>query len=288
MQKTLSVITKVVEINIFNCTLKERAKKLILLKTLLVFWLVSSQVYAQRNISGKPGYFNVPSAARIEDGLLCLGYTYNPKAYSLRSPGKLPEQILYANLVILPNLDVTFSLLQMRSNGKRLKSEALGDRQFDIRWRAIKEKKYMPAIAFVLTNPFTIDGAMITQAIVATKQLQINQLWKAELTGGYGSKYYIGRNEKNANNGNVFSKFIILNKSTDIFKNRYLVGAIAGGKLVFKNKIGVMAEWDGLKLNGGAFVQLLKHLNFQAGMLNGDQWMFGASFQGNLNAKTKN
>lgn len=276
-----------VENNTYRYTLNKQAKKLIIVTFLLVFGLVSPRLYSQRNISGKPGYFNVPSAASTEDGLLCLGYTYNPKAYSLRSPGKLPEQVLYANLVLLPTLDVTFSLLQVRSNGKRLKSEALGDRQFDIRWRAIKEKKYRPSIAFVMTNPFTIDGAMVTQAIVATKHFEINKLWTAEVTGGYGSNYYVFREESNSTNGNIFSKFTLQKKSVDRFQNNYLVGILAGGKIAFKNKVGVIAEWDGLKMNGGGFVQLFKHLNFQAGILNGDQWMFGASFQGNLNPKNQ-
>ena len=271
----------------FNFTLKKQAQKLIIFKCFICFWLVSSQVDAQRNISGKPGYLNVPSATSIEDGLLCLGYAYNPKAYSLRSPGKLPEQILYANLVLIPNLDVTFSLLQMRKNGKRLKSEALGDRQFDIRWRAIKEKKYRPSIALVMTNPFTIDASMVTQAIVATKHFEINKFWTAELTGGYGSNYYFGRTVGAFNNGNIFSKFVLLKKSTDRYKNAYLVGILAGGKIAFQDKVGLMVEWDGLKLNGGAFVRLFKHLNLQAGILNGDSWMFGASFQGNLNPKTQ-
>lgn len=265
----------------------KQAKKTAFVLFLMVFWLVSENALAQRNISGKPGYFNVPSAASIEDGLLCFGYTYNPRAYSLRSPGKLPEQILYANLVLFPNVDVTFSLLQMRSNGKRLKSEALGDRQFDIRWRAIEEKKYRPSIALVMTNPFTLDGAMVTQAIVATKNFEISQVLTGQLTGGYGSEYYFGRNVGPTNNGNIFSKFVLRKKSADRYNNGYLVGAFAGGKITFKNKIGVMAEWDGLKLNGGAFVQLFKHINFQAGMLNGDQWMFGASFQGNLNPRNQ-
>lgn len=270
----------------FNFTLKKQAQKLIIFKCFICFWLVSSQVYAQRNISGKPGYLNVPSATSIEDGLLCLGYAYNPKAYSLRSPGNLPEQILYANLVLIPNLDVTFSLLQMRKNGKRIK-DGLGDRQLDIRWRAIKEKKYRPSIALVMTNPFTIDASMVTQAIVATKHFEINKLWSAELTGGYGSNYYLGRNVPNSDNGNVFSKFVLLKKSTDNYKNAYLVGVFAGGKITFKEKVGIMAEWDGLKLNGGTFVRLFKHLNVQAGILNGDSWMFGASFQGNLNPKNQ-
>jgi Exopolysaccharide biosynthesis protein YbjH len=262
-------------------------KRLTELMVSLVLLLVWSECSSQRNLSGKPGYMNVPSAAEITDGLLCIGYNYNPIAYSLRNPAKRPEQILYANLVLLPNVDVTFSMLQMRENGKRVKQEALGDRQFDVRWRAIKEKKYRPAVALVMTNPFTIDAAMVTQAVVATKHFEIKKWLTAELTAGYGSNYYLFRDVLNSNNGNVFSKFTLQKKSVDRFKNSYLVGPLAGGKIAFKHIGGLMGEWDGLKWNGGGYVQLFKHLNLQAGMLKGDQWMFGASFQGNLNPKTK-
>ena len=253
---------------------------------LSVFLFGSILSFSQRNLSGKPGYLNVPSASEITDGLLSIGYNYNPKKYSLRYPGKKPEQVLYANLVLLPNVDVTFSLLQGRDIGKKIK-DGLGDRQFDVRWRVLKEKKYRPAIALVMTNPFTIDAAMVTQAIVATRHFEIKKWLSAELTAGYGSNYYLFRDVLNSNNGNIFSSFTLQKKTADPFKNSYLVGALAGGKLEIKKVGGLMAEWDGLKCNAGAYVQLFKHLNVQAGMLNGDQWMFGASFQGNLNPKTK-
>ncbi|MCA0365864.1 MAG: YjbH domain-containing protein [Bacteroidetes bacterium] len=253
---------------------------------LSVFLFSGFWAQSQRNLSGKPGYFNVPSAAPLADGLLSFGYNYNPQKYSLRYPGKLSEQILYVNLGLLPNVDVTFSLLQARENGKKIK-DGLGDRQFDIRWRLFNEKKYQPSVALVMTNPFTIDAAMITQAVVATKHFELLPWLQTETTMGYGSNYYFYRAEENRNNGNIFTKFTLQKKTADKFKNSYLVGPIAGGKISFKNIGGLMGEWDGLKWNAGAYLNIIDHLHVQAGILNGDQWMFGASFQGNLNPKNR-
>jgi hypothetical protein len=262
-----------------------RLARAILLPVLL---FVSGHCFSQRNLSGKPGYLNVPSAAATEDGLLCIGYNYNPKYYALRFGGNTSEQILFANLALLPKLDVTFALLQARENGERMKSQALGDRFFDIRWRVIDERKYFPAVALVSTNPFTIDAAMVTQTIVATKHINLKKHFSIELTLGYGSDYYPSRDVLNKNNKNIFQSFYLQKKSEDKFENDgYLVGTIGGFKLGYKNRMGLMGEWDGIKWNSGAYVQLFKHLNLQTGLINGDQWMFGASIQGNLNPKTK-
>jgi hypothetical protein len=240
------------------------------------------QVLAQVNLSGKPGLMFTPNAVETEDGLLRLGYNYNPIRYALRGRNKNPERILYANLTVLPRLEVNINFLQMISTSTRKVKEALGDRQLDLRYLILKEKKNRPSLAVVLTTPFTIDGAMLTHALVATKNIAVNQDFNLEVSAGYGSPYYLYRDESNLQNSSILSNLTWQKKSEDRYKNHYLQGPFGGAALRYRKWAGVMAEYDSKHLNAGAFVTLFKRWTIQAGLLNGDQVMFGTSYAVNL------
>lgn len=230
------------------------------------------------NLSGKSGLLYIPDAVEIPDGTFRLGYNYNPVHYGLRAKNKNPERILFANLAVIPRLDISLSLLQIISTNKNRVKEALGDRQLDIRYLLIKEKQKWPSVAIALSTPFTIDAAMLTQVIVATKHLKINDRLSAEATIGYGSPYFLYRSEDNLTNSNIFSNMKWQKKSEYKFNNGYLTGPFGGVKLDFQKKFGIMAEWDSQKLNIGAYGVIGKRWTVQTGLLNFDQVMFGSSF----------
>ena len=237
---------------------------------------------AQVNLSGKPGLIFTPSAVETEDGLFRFGYNYNPIKYALRRRGRNPERVLYANVTILKRLEINASLLQMIDTDQNKVKEAIGDRQLDIRYLILKEKAKQPSLALVLTTPFTVDGAMLTHALVATKNFQIQKDFKLETSVGYGSPYYLYRDESNLTNSNMLSNFAWQKKSEDRYKNHYLQGPFGGAVLHYKNWGGVMAEWDSKHLNVGAYARLFKCWTIQAGWLNADQITVGTSVAVNL------
>lgn len=239
--------------------------------------------FAQKNLSGKNGLIYIPSAVESQDGDFSFGYTYNPIEYALRGKNKYAEQILFANLDVLPRFQVSFLLLQQRVDGKRKTRDGIGDRQLDIRYQILKEGTYKPALALVLSSPFTIDAALQTHVLVATKTLKLTN-FSISPTLGVGSPYYLFRDEKNLNNGDIFSKFTWQKKSEDKFKNNYLTGFFGGIKCSYQDKISLLAEWDGQKMNTGLAAKFFKKLETQVCVLNFDKLYVGASYTVNLKA----
>jgi len=246
------------------------------------------QSHAQRNISGKKGFINIPDASSdAASGDFAMGYVYNPMKYGLRKEGIWSEQILYTDIALTPRLNCTFLLLQARTGGKRIISQALGDRQFDLRYQILKEKKKQPGLTIVLSNPFTVDAAIGTQAIVAGKTFKINKSISSTFALGFGSPYYIKRNESNLNNYNALSKFILQDKKNDIYKSDYLTGFFGGVKVDFAKKGGIMVEWDSRKLNACGYMRLFDSLTLQVAALNMDGLTYGVSYTYNLNTQKK-
>jgi hypothetical protein len=240
-------------------------------------------VLAQKNLSGKNGLIYIPTAVASKDGDFSFGYNYNPIEYALRGKNKYAEQILFANLDVLPRLQVSFLLLQQRKDGKRKTRDGIGDRQLDIRYQILKEGKYKPALALILSSPFTIDAALQTHVLVATKTLKLTD-FSISPTLGIGSPYYLYRPEKNLNNGDVFSSFTWQKKSEDRYKNNYLTGVFGGVKCSYQDKISLLAEWDGQKMNTGIAAKFFKKLETQVCVLNFDKLYVGASYTVNLKA----
>ncbi len=257
------------------------------------FWLsflllfASSALLAQVNLSGKPGLIYTPNAVATDDGLLRVGYNYNPMKYGLRRQGRNPEQILFASITILKRLEVNVNFLQLISTEKYKVKEALGDRQLDLRYLILQEKAKRPSLALVVTTPFTIDGAMLTHALVATKNFQIASDFKLEVSAGYGSPYYLWRDESNLKNSSILSNFTWQKKSEDRYHNHYLQGPFGGAVLHYKKLGGVMAEFDSERINLGVYTMLFKSWTIQAALLNFDRFSFGTSYAFSLRKPSK-
>lgn len=233
---------------------------------------------SQTNLSGQTGLINVPTANPSTDGLFRIGYNYNPEKYGLRRTGKNDEQVFYVNLALSKRLELNVNFLKLISNAKSGIKDGLGDRQIDIRYLVVKESKKFPAIAIIMSSPFTIDAALLTHVVVATKHFDLSSKVSLETTLGYGSPYFVFRDVKNLENVDIFSGFKWEKKSDYVYNNGYLVGAFGGINLRYKNIAGLMAEWDSKKANVGCYVKPWKRLTLQGSLLNGDQIMFGGSY----------
>lgn len=243
----------------------------------LVCSLVAS-LQAQNNLSGQSGLMNVPVATMSPEGQFKIGYNYNPIHYGLRANNKNSEQILFMNLVIMPRLEINVNLLQLRTSAQYPRKEGLGDRQVELKYLIMKEGIYKPALSIIMTSPITIDAAMLTHVLVATKNVALNNEYNLETTLGYGSPYFVFRDVQNIENADIFTGFKWQKKSEYVYNNGYLVGVFAGAKLSYQKKIGLMAEWDSNRMNVGLYGTIAKRFTLQAGLLKGDQVMFGAAY----------
>jgi hypothetical protein len=235
-------------------------------------------LHAQNNLSGQLGLMNVPVATMSTDGTFRIGMNFNPIHYALRSHQLNPEHIYYIDLTILPRLSVNVNSLYQIATSTSVGEKALGDRQIDVKYLILKEGARKPAIAIIMSSPFTIDAAMLTEVIVATKHIDLTKDYQLEGTLGYGSPFFVWRNVSNLENYDILSGFKLSNKNDYRYKNGYLTGLFAGIKLSYQNKIGLMTEWDSNRMNAGVYATIAKRFTIQASLLKGDQVMFGGAY----------
>lgn len=232
------------------------------------------------NISGKPGLIYIPSAEVLEDGSFAIGYNYNPINYSFRFNKYNSESIAYVNLALLPRFEVNINLLNPNGPIPYL-GKGIGDRQVDLKYVFLTERKHRPSMAIILSAPFGIDNSLITNAIVATKHVDFTKAIEAVFTIGLGSPYSIYRADvNNKQDSNIFSDYTLVDKRDKPYY--YLVGPFGGAKISINRKGGFMLEWDSQHLNVGVYTTLFKHWTLQAGLLNGNQVTFGTSYSVNL------
>lgn len=245
----------------------------------IFYFGVASAARCQVNISGKPGLLYVPDATYIKEGALRFGANYNPLNYALDRPGINSEVIFFANLTILPRLDINFNTLKTLPTPEHpVKYNDIGDRQLDIRYLLLKEKRLRPAVAVIMSSPFTISGAMLTHVVVATKTFKLNENWQTQLTAGLGSPYLVYRKGSVNTNYNLFSNLRWQKKSEYNPDSHYLIGAFGGIKLDFRQQAGLMLEYDSRHFNAGVYAKLFERWNVQAGLINFDQVTVGTAY----------
>lgn len=247
----------------------------------LVILCVAIPGYSQMNISGKPGLIYVPTATETKEGTFQFGINYNPIDYGFRFNKRNSENIYFVNATIVPRLEVNVNLL--RINNEKIKGQkGIGDRQIDLKYLILKEKKYQPSLALIISAPFGIDNSLTTNALVATKSFKLSGKLSADVTAGLGSPYYIQRSDSEKDNYNIFQDLKFRKKKELAYY--YLSGPIGGINFRYEKKAGLMVEWDSQHLNIGAYGTLFKRWTVQAGVINFDQITFGTSYA--LNLKT--
>lgn len=250
----------------------------VLFPLLFALWLVLP-AHGQTNISGKPGLIYIPSAQQTDDGTFQFGYHYNPIRYGFRSNRRNSEGIYFANLTILPRLEVNINLLRINNEQKR-GQKGIGDRQLDLKYLILKETPKRPSLALIISAPFGINNALSTNALVASKTFRLGTRLYTDITAGFGSPWYIQRDESEKSNYDIFYSLEIIKKKNLAY--RYLSGPFGGFNLRLDKKAGIMAEWDSQHLNMGFYGTLFRRWTIQAAILNFDQITFGTSYAVNM------
>lgn len=258
-------------------------------KGLVLFLLLAflTDAAAQMNMSGKPGLMYIPTARETKDGELNAGYFYNPVKYAVKYNGRLvyPESIYAVNITLLPRLDLNLSLLAPIYKGD-FRVEGIGDRQIEFKYQILKETEKLPALAVYLSVPFGRDVSIATNVLAATKNFNLNENLNLEATVGFASPWFIYRKLENAaDSSSIFGGFKIGNKNNEI--TPYLSGPVAGAKLSWQKKAGVMAEWDSQRLNAGVYATFFKFWTVQAGLIGMNAFTAGTSFRAQLKKPKK-
>jgi hypothetical protein len=224
----------------------------------LIFMISSSQVAAQINVLGKPGYILTPSSSwNNKEPQAIIGLAYIPREYAVKPfYGSYYEELMvHATVDLTSFLRITFNLTYLPEIPDRM---GIGDRHVDISLRLWKERKILPSLTLILTPPVGVSDPLSYNAIVSSKEFEWDGRKQVEISAGYGLtiKYL---NSKNVGNNRLAPGFY----PRTGFDEHYLNGFFAGAKFMPFDWVGISAEFDSRDFNGGLFVIIAKKLSIQ-------------------------
>lgn len=206
---------------------------------------------------GKPGAVNTPTAMWLEEQPLGFSVARLPGEYSMFTREIGDDVVFYnARLNFTSFLAANLSIAYRREKAQQNRL-GIGDRQFDLRFRLLKEKEWLPAVVIGITPPGSAAPYLSHDYIVLTKNFQ-HSLGKFQVSAGYGSPYVFRRENESDSYFDVF-----VEKKSNFLDNNYLSGFF--GSLVYKpvNWSGLMLEHDSHTFNAGLFITPLKWLSLQ-------------------------
>lgn len=236
-----------------------------LLTGLKIFFLAGLLFFAAgwvvgQSVSGVPGYVRVPTASFHEDGTLYFGSGFLPQQYLPYTHNSYDALAVYCSLTFLSFVEI--DLRVTRILGLPEGSNHVVDRVPTIRFRILKEKKWIPSVTIGLHDVVTsLDNGVArhfgASYLVATKNFHIPAWYiNIETTAGYGL-------------------------SSFIWKNNELMGLF--GAVAFSCDkapwLSLMFDFDGAIPNAGLRVVCFKHLNITAGFLNFSAFTGSVSYQ---------
>ena len=242
--------------------------------------LLSSKGYAQNNFLGKPGYMTIPTADWKDGRELGFSYGYIPEQYSsdVFIVGEPARVDVYSVRVALTSfMEVNFGIFYRPDLPDEI---GVGDRQLDLRFRLLKEKKYWPAIVLGLSPPGSRAPFMSHDYLVATKNLN-SKFGKFQVSLGYGSPYVLYRN---AGEDNEFWKSLRFIKKDQFYNNHYLTGIYGGVSYEPLSFLGASVEYNTSTFNAGVYAKLWdEHIMLQAYTFEGKEIAFNVNLQFSLN-----
>jgi hypothetical protein len=191
---------------------------------------------------GNSGAVFTPSGYLVPDRQLSFGVSYVPQGYSQinrREPLWKGDRVIFANLGLLPFLEVTFRLTSPDGSKNNF---GIGDRSLFLRGRITKEKKYLPAIAIGIHDGIGIVGYHHAAYVVASKSWILNNDSQILFSGGYGTK--------------------IDNRAS----NTYLQGVFGNVSWQWK-PLTLNLEYDAKKVNAALKLRLLKVIVLNAALI---------------------
>jgi hypothetical protein len=239
-----------------------RAGWMVLLLTTCFIFILSDPGAAQ-TVSGVPGYVRVPAATFNEDATLYFGSSFLPRKYLPYTHNNYDALAIYCSVTFLSFVEI--DLRVTRILGLPEGSNHVVDRVPTIRFRILKERRWIPAVTIGLHDVITsLESGEArhfgASYLVVTKNFHIPKWYfNIEATAGYGLNGFI-------------------------WKNNELMGPFGALALrcVKAPWLSLLFDWDGETPNTGLRVVCFKHLNIMAGFLNFSSFTGSISYQFNL------
>ena len=215
---------------------------LVWLLSMPTFFFIWTAAVSQVNLLGKPGYVMVPSAEWESEQGFTLFAGYLPVESTINTSSYFNyDGIYYGGRVGLTSflevsLNITYHFGKERVG--------IGDRQMDARLRLRKESKNFPAVAVILSVPVESNNLIAYNALSLTKNFRLLGKTTLQLTGGYGSTYFLGT---------PYGRSLDFYPKRDV-GNRYLNGFFGGMSWKPVPWLGILADYDSRALNAGLWL----------------------------------
>ncbi len=213
-----------------------------------------------QSVSGVPGYISIPVATFNPDGSMFFGTSFLPQEHLSYTGYRYDALAVYASLTFLSFVEV--DLRVTRQIGIPSGSSHVVDRVPTIRFRILKEKKWVPAVAVgfhdVLTSLESGEAHHFGATyLVVTKNFHLKKLHlNIGATAGWGAEKFIW--ESNDFTG-PFGGF-----------------SLGSDKLPWMS---LLCDYDGRCVNAGMRVTCFKHLYLTAATMNFDSFTGTVSYQ---------
>lgn len=151
---------------------------------------VCGQIPSTDGMYGQTGIVMTPVATLQTDRQLTFGWQFVPARqahleYSQKNG--VGEQVYFARLGFLPWAEASIRLVH--PDQARNGSYGIGDRSIFVKLRALREKKYRPALAVAIYDPI---GTRLLPAtcLLATKSFPLTSKRVIQVTSGYGGEWF--------------------------------------------------------------------------------------------------
>lgn len=227
------------------------------------FFLSSSVIASSQSVSGVPGYVRIPVATFNEDGSLFFGSSFLPQKHLSYTNYTYDAIAAYVSLTFLSFVEIDIRVT--RQLNIPAGASHVVDRVPSVRFRILKEKKWVPAVALgfhdVLTSLESGSAHHFGASyIVVTKNFHLAKLHlDVGATAGWGSARLL-------------------------WKNNEFIGLFGGFSLnIDKLKwMNLLVDYDGSTINAGLRFICFKHLFLTAATMNFDSFTGTVSYRFNL------
>jgi hypothetical protein len=240
------------------------------MKQTFCFWVFCASVFVccsrpagAQSVSGVPGYVRIPVATFNSDGSVFFGTSFLPQQHLTYTDYQYDALAVYAGITFLSFIEI--DLRVTRRLGYPSGSNHVVDRVPTVRFRILREKRWIPAVAVGFHDVLTSLESGVAHHfgatyLVATKNFRIDGLHlDIGATAGWGAGKFIWENSE--------------------FRGPF-GGVSLGSDLV--PWMNLLCDYDGECVNAGLRFTCFKHLFLTAATMNFDSFTGTVSYKFNL------
>jgi hypothetical protein len=219
--------------------------------------LITTQLAAQVNVLGKPGYVMTPNGNWDHENELVFSFSYVPQAYAINyfTGAYHTENIYGVGVGLTDFMEVYLNITRVPERAGQI---GIGDRHLGFRFRLFAEEKHGFSAVLIISAPLGTNQFLNHDALIVDKTGELSTNLRLRASLGYALPVVFaiptGQNDRSLS---------LLTKPKHEANIRYLSGFFGGLSMDWKEKAGLSIEHDGHTFNAGFFVRPLPWIQLQ-------------------------